>query len=135
MTTVIQTSHDINEIFDNLLLAEEIAEQSGYEEGYSAGKKQSLKGYHLGYHRGSELAAKLGYYSGIAEHCLNSSIHPAKVTEQAKKLLEAIEQFPITNDETVDIIKNSEDIKFKFIKLCSLAKIDSTYPEADKLEF
>ncbi|XP_015108395.1 protein LTO1 homolog [Diachasma alloeum] len=135
MTTVIRTTYDINEIFENLLLAEEIAEQSGYEEGYNAGKNQSLKGYHLGYHRGSELAAKLGYYSGIAEHCLKSSIHLPKVIEQAKKLLEAIQQFPTSNDETVDIIKNSEEIKFKFIKLCSLAKIDSTYSEADKLDF
>ncbi|XP_011313341.1 protein ORAOV1 homolog [Fopius arisanus] len=135
MTTAISTGHDINEIFENLLLSEEIAEQSGFQEGYNDGKNQSLKGYHLGYHRGSELAAKLGYYSGIAQHCLNSSIYLPKVTEHAKKLLEAIELFPLTNDETVDIINKSEEIKFKFIKLCSLAKIDSTYPEADKLDF
>lgn len=135
MTTASHSTDDINEIFENLLLAEEIAEQSGYEEGYSTGKSQSLKGYHLGYHRGSELAARLGYYSGIAEHCLNSGTYSQKITVYAKKLIEAIQEFPKTNDETVDIIKISEDIKFKFIRLCSLAKIDSAYPEADKLEF
>ncbi|XP_057322278.1 uncharacterized protein LOC130665747 [Microplitis mediator] len=126
---------DVNEVFENLLLAEDIAEKTGFEKGVEAGKSQLLKGYHLGYHRASVLAAQLGYYSGIVEYCLNEKSLSSKAIEQAKKLKDEIKQFPKTNDETFDIIKHSEDIKFKFTKLCSLAKINAAYPEAEKLDF
>ncbi|XP_074093585.1 uncharacterized protein LOC141523912 [Cotesia typhae] len=126
---------DVNEVFENLLLAEDIAEKSGFYEGVEAGKNQLLKGYHLGYHRASVLAAQLGYYSGVIEYCLHEKNFSAKVLGQAKKLKDEIRKFPKDNDETFDIEQGLENIKVKFTKLCSLAKINSAYPEAEKLDF
>ncbi|CAG5088266.1 Protein of unknown function [Cotesia congregata] len=118
-----------------LLLTEDIAEKSGFDEGVEAGKNQLLKGYHLGYHRASVLAAQLGYYSGVIEYCLHEKNFSPKVLEQAKKLKDEIRKFPKDNDETFDIVQGLENIKSKFTKLCSLAKINSAYPEAEKLDF
>ncbi|XP_043277444.1 protein LTO1 homolog isoform X2 [Venturia canescens] len=126
---------DINEAFERLLLAEEIAEEVGYNEGYEAGTKQIIKGYHLGYHRSSLLAARLGYYYGILQYCLNNNELSQKVKRQATNLQKDLENFPCDNDDSIDILTKVEDIKFKYKQLCSLAKIDSTYPEDDKLDY
>lgn len=127
--------NEINEVFDDILFGEELAEKSGFNEGFNAGKCQSIKGYHLGYHRASELSAKLGFYTIIIQHCLDKNIYSSKINQQAIKLNNEINNFPQHNDESIDIIQLSENIKFKFIRLCSLAKIDSSYPESDKLNF
>lgn len=127
---------DINKAFEDLLFAEEIAQKSSYEKGYKSGKEQLLKGYHLGYHRVGVIAAQLGYYSGVLEHYLqNNETDCEKTIIIAKKLLKDIHTFPDHQDDKLDILKAVEDIKCKYAKFCSLAKINSLYPEADKLEF
>ncbi|KAL0113686.1 hypothetical protein PUN28_012666 [Cardiocondyla obscurior] len=128
---------DVNKAFEDLLFAEEIAQKSGYEKGYESGKEQLLKGYHLGYHRASIIAAQLGYYSGVLEHYLQSNdVKCEKTMGLAKKLLEDIcSTLPNHQDDNLDILKAVEDIKFKYAKFCSLAKINPLYPETDKLEF
>lgn len=128
---------DINKTFEDLLFAEEVAQKTGYEKGYKSGKEQLLKGYHLGYHRVGIIAAQLGYYSGVLEHYLqNNDTECEKTIMIAKKLLKDIHNtFPDRQDDKLDILKAVEDIKCKYAKFCSLAKINSSYPEADTLEF
>lgn len=128
---------DVNKAFEDLLFAEEIAQKSGYEKGYENGKEQLLKGYHLGYHRASIIAAQLGYYSGVLEHYLqNNDGKYEKTIAIARKLLEDIRNtLPDHQDDNLNILKAVEDIKFKYAKFCSLAKINPLYPETDRLEF
>lgn len=127
---------DVNEEFTNLLFAEENAQHIGYTEGYEIGKKQLTDGFHLGYHRASLLAAQLGYYSGILEQYLNTNkCNSEKSIQIAQELLQDIYNFPKFNDKATDISKAIDNIKFKYAKFCSLAKICSLYPEADKLDF
>ncbi|XP_076166680.1 uncharacterized protein LOC143146349 [Ptiloglossa arizonensis] len=127
---------DVNKEFENLLFAEENAQNLGYEEGYEAGKKQLIKGYHLGYHRASLLGAQLGYYSGILEQYLSKNkTNSDKAVTIAKELLHNIYSFPRHNDDTLDILKLMDDIKFKYAKFCSLTKLCPLYPEMDKLDF
>lgn len=125
---------DINEAFENLLFAEDLAGKAAYEEGFAAGRNQMFEGYHLGYHRASSLAAQLGYYFGVLMHLKQSSNVP-KILEQVQRSIEDIEKFPVDNDDAVDIFDKFESIKLNFRKICSLAKLDATYPEANKLEF
>ncbi|XP_044005398.1 uncharacterized protein LOC122850302 [Aphidius gifuensis] len=122
---------DINDIFDNLLFGEELANKSGFEEGFNAGKCQSISGYHLGYHRASELSARLGFYSIVIKNCLDNSDNSSKINNQAIILDDLINKFPRDNTETIDIIKIFENIKLKFNRLCSLAKINISYSEFD----
>lgn len=130
---------DVNKAFEDLLFAEEIAQKSGYEKGYESGKTQLLKGYHLGYHRGSVIAAQLGYYSGVLDHYLQSNVNNTceRTVAIAKQLLAEIRGvFPEHQDDNLDILQAVENIKVKYAKFCSLAKIyPRSYPEAEKLEF
>lgn len=124
---------DVNKVFENLFLAEEVAEQSGYDQGYEIGKGRLFEGYHLGYHRASLFGAHLGYYSGTLHLFQNHKSE--KVVNIVKTLLDEIDRFPKHNDENTDIKAVFESIKSKYQKFCTLVKINSCYPEADKLEF
>lgn len=127
---------DVNQVFENLLFAEEQAQKSGYTDGYESGQNRLLKGYHLGYHRASLVAAQLGYYCGVIEQYLHSNKSTnEKVISLAKEILDNIHHFPKHNDDTTDILKTLENIKFKYVKFCSLAKLNPIYPETNKLEF
>ncbi|XP_066595593.1 uncharacterized protein [Prorops nasuta] len=127
---------DINKAFENLLFTEELAESAGYKEGYSAGKTQFLNGYHLGYHQASLLAAQLGYYHGILEQYLQTNRNDSeKITSLAENLLQDIKKFPRHNDDKVDTLNAMQDIKLKYAKFCSLAKINLLYSETKSLDF
>ena len=125
---------DVNTAFDNLLLAEDIAEKTGFEEGYKVGKNKLLEGYHLGYHRASVIAAQLGYYSGILGKSQSQNFSQ-KIALQKEKLVEDISNFPTSNDSSVEILKCFDDIKLNFHKFCSMTKMNFMYSEADKLDF
>lgn len=127
---------DINQQFEDLLLAEENAQCVGYDEGYEVGKGQLVNGFHLGYHRASLLGAQLGYYCGILEQYLSENKRSTeKGVCMATELLQEISSFPKFNDETVDVYKAIDNIKFKYAKFCSITKVYLLYPEANKLDF
>ncbi|XP_012339767.1 uncharacterized protein LOC105734965 [Apis florea] len=127
---------DINKKFEDLLFAEENAQYIGYKEGFEVGKKQLVNGFHFGYHKASLLGAQLGYYSGILEQYLSANkCNIEKGVWIAKELLQDIYNFPKYNDETIDISKTIDNIKFKYAKFCALTKIYAPYPETDKLDF
>ena len=125
---------DVNKAFENLLLAEDIAEKCGYEEGYKVGQNKSLQGYHLGYHRAAVVAAQLGYYKGILAKNRRKYLSP-KIQQQEQRLLEDIRNFPVYNNSSVEILNYFDNIKLNFNKFCSIAKIICTYSELDKLDF
>lgn len=133
--SIARESVDINEAFDDILFGEEIAEKTGFEEGYNVGKNFLLEPYHLGYHRGSQLASELGFYNGVLEYNLKANLFNGKVVELVEKLLTDIRNFPKKNSDSIDIIKLFEDIKLRYKRICSLAKISSVYPEMEKLDF
>ncbi|CAB0033002.1 unnamed protein product [Trichogramma brassicae] len=130
----INVSPDVNDVFSDLLMSENLAEDQAYEKGYEVGKNQMVDGYHLGYHGASSAAAELGYYYGvlifIRKNCNNS-----KVIESTNILMKRLENFPTDNNESVDIGTELETIGLNFKKICSLAKVDSRYPETNKTEF
>ncbi|XP_031842777.1 uncharacterized protein LOC116431458 [Nomia melanderi] len=127
---------DVNKEFENLLFAEENAQNEGYEEGYETGRQQLIKGFHLGYHRASVIGALLGYYCGVLEQYLSTDKSDSKkAVSVAKELLQSIYNFPRFNDETTDISNTVDNIKFKYAKFCSLTGTCALYPETDKLDF
>lgn len=126
---------DINELFDDILLTEEIQEEEGYSEGYSTGQKSgNTEGYHLGYHRGAELGAELGYYLAVAKTHFERT-KSDKILKNLTNLTNLINSFPKTNDPEIDIIQSAENIRALFKKVCALLKIDGKFPGADKLTF
>lgn len=125
---------DVNDAFESVFLAENLAEKKSYEEGLAIGKKQWFEAFHLGYHKGSQIASELGYFYGVAIFCQKNPTSE-KVSDLCAKLLEEIDEFPKENVENRDIVGELEKIRFRFKRLCSLAKIDYPNLEGGKLEF
>lgn len=131
---------DINDVFDDILFAEERVIDESYSEGFKLGVNQgNPEGYHLGYHRGAEFGAEIGYYIGIIEGFRNIHKNSSSGSDKISTLLEQLEQllnnFPRTNAEDVDILELADNIRSKFKKFCAVAKINAAYPESDSLSF
>lgn len=126
---------DINDVFDDILLTEETLTKQSYGDGFREGAAAgNPEGYHLGYHRGAEIGAEFGYYFGIAKVFAKTETSD-KITKALALLLQQIESFPKTNDETIDIFAVADQIRAQFKKVCALLKINGKYPEADLLNF
>ncbi|XP_051171074.1 uncharacterized protein LOC127287957 [Leptopilina boulardi] len=125
---------DVNNVFENLLMTENLAAESNYEEGYKKGKNNLLQGYHLGYHKTSSVATQLGFFKGelMKSHSQSTLL---KVDLQKENLLSNINNFSVYNNSSTEIIKSFENIKFNFNKFCSMTKSNLASFEEDKLNF
>ena len=129
---------DINLAFDSILQTEERISAEGYRQGFEYGRAAGTnESYHLGYHRGSEIGAELGFYAGVAEAWL--SLGPDAISEKARRhlhlLLEQLNNYPKTNVDSVDILALADNIRSSYRRVCSLLKINASYPESSKLSF
>ncbi|KAG5880586.1 hypothetical protein JTB14_002395 [Gonioctena quinquepunctata] len=131
---------DINDVFSDILLSEEIAIDQAYEEGFSLGLQQeNPEGYHLGYHRGAELGAEIGYYTGITEKYLQyygaSDSGQEKIITSLKNLKKLLDTFPRQNIKDIDILELINVIRAKYKKICTQMKLDAQYSERNSLSF
>ncbi|GJQ86230.1 hypothetical protein Trydic_g8930 [Trypoxylus dichotomus] len=130
---------DINDVFSDILLAEDKVFEESYKEGYTkATTEGNIEGYHLGYHRGAELGAELGYYLSIAEDYFNESDekpYSEKIKNNLSTIIKSINEFPKENVDDVDIFAEIDKIRSLFKKACALLKIDAHFSEIDKLSF
>ncbi|XP_059623031.1 protein LTO1 homolog [Phlebotomus argentipes] len=126
---------DINDVFDNIALAEDKLTQQGYEEGFAKGAAAgNTEAYHLGYHRGAEFGAELGYYTAVEE--ISRSDCKGQKSEHALDVLrEMLEKFPKSNDATVDFVEEMLKIRAQFRKVCVLLKIKNAFSTESKLSF
>lgn len=135
MTTI--ENRDINDVFEDILLAEENSSHQGYQEGFDKGVNAgNSEGYHLGYHRGAELGSELGFYYGVVETflCEKSKLSEKQVLN-LEILKKSIEEFPRSNDENIDILHLASEIRRNYKKVCSLLKKQIKYPFGDELTF
>lgn len=131
---------DINDVFNDLLFAEEHLIQEGFKEGYSkSSAEENIDAYHLGYHRGAELGSEVGFYSGFVDECLrfykNQLPEPTKTVKNLLALQNLIEVFPCENVEDVDILALLDNIRAQFKKICAILKITAKYLEIDHYSF
>uniref|UniRef100_A0A8D8FGH8 Oral cancer-overexpressed protein 1 homolog n=1 Tax=Culex pipiens TaxID=7175 RepID=A0A8D8FGH8_CULPI len=147
MTNEPSTSHqssasvddvDINDVFDNLLLAEEHLAEAGYQRGLAQGVREgNVDAYHFGYHRGAEVGAELGFYYGVIcgqEGALKEG-GSSKGESLLKELKREIEEFPKFNDLEADIVEGLVKLRAKYKKLCALLKISAKYARPNELSF
>lgn len=134
--TDLAEERDINDIFDDIVLTEERINDKAYEEGFLDGAKSgNTEGYHLGYHRGAELGAELGFYQGLLSEHLRSDSVTERQKSAIEKVVNAIAEFPRTNDENVDILALADNIRAQCRKVCATLKINGKFPETDQLSF
>lgn len=125
---------DVNNVFEKLLMSEDLSARIDYKKGYKVGKRNLLQGYHLGYHKTCSVATQLGYYKGELLKIPSRSAL-LKVDLQKKNLLSNIYNFPAFNDSSNEIEKSFDNIKFNFNKFCSMTKSDVGSTEKNKLDF
>lgn len=136
-----EQNKDINDIFEDILFAEENIVEESFQDGFQAGiKQENVEAYHLGYHRGAEIGAELGYYSSFIEYYQNSikerSVDkPEKVLKTLVTLQALIGNFPQDNDENTDLKESLNEIRVKFKLFCSLLKINGNFSEREDLTF
>lgn len=130
--------NDVNSAFDDIFLTEDRLSAVSFEDGFESGRKKGAEeGFHLGYHRGAELGAELGFYSGVVEAwlSLDSKVTSEKARQSLHKLQLLLKNFPRTNTDSIDILASFDKIRVSYKKVCSLLKMNSSYPEATKLSF
>lgn len=104
-----------------------------YQEGFDKGQQEgNSEAYHLGYHRGAEIGAELGFYLGVLESLVTTN---EKVVGLINKAKEAIEKFPKTNDENVDLFGDLGNIRTQFKKITSILKVKVQFNEKEQLTF
>lgn len=127
---------DINEVFEDLLFAEERFIEEAYKEGLLQGKvKDNVEGFHLGYHRGAEIGAEIGFYHSVTNYYLDNDSVSDKAKVVLTSLKKLIEDFPKNNVDDVDIVELLAKIQLLYKKACALLKITLSYPERDNLSF
>ncbi|XP_034245195.1 protein LTO1 homolog [Thrips palmi] len=133
-----KAENDVNSAFDDIFRTESRLSSAAFEDGFESGRlKGAEEGFHLGYHRGAELGAELGFYSGVVEAWLSleSNVTSERALQSLRKLQQLLKNFPRTNVDNVDIMASFDEIRVSYRKVCSLLKMNSSYPEASKLSF
>ncbi|KAK6635702.1 hypothetical protein RUM44_000956 [Polyplax serrata] len=132
---------DINDAFDNIVLAEERISNEGFEEGLLQGKQQGkIDGYHMGYHRGLQMGMEIGFYKGVIK-VLKTNLQNLQLKDQEKsfgllkKIEDLVEQFPDDNSEDVDIMGLKSEIQVHYKKLVSHLKLRLSFPVTENLSF
>ncbi|XP_055623915.1 protein LTO1 homolog [Toxorhynchites rutilus septentrionalis] len=128
---------DINDVFEDLFLAEEKLSEESYQRGVAAGVLEgNVDAYHFGYHRGAEIGAELGFYYGvICAQESNLEEPKTKAENLLREIKQQIEEFPITNDLEVDLLDKLLKLRNQYKKLCVLLKISAKYPKPNELSF
>lgn len=104
--------------------------QEGFEKGIERGNSEA---YHLGYHRGAEIGAEIGSISANIEKLPQSSNE--KVANLLQNLKTSIDNFPKTNDESVNLHDSLDSIKIQYKKLMSLMKIKISSSNKKEISF
>ncbi|XP_013112271.2 uncharacterized protein LOC106090581 [Stomoxys calcitrans] len=107
-----EIERDINDLFDDITLAEDRLVEASYNEGFAAGCQQGNKeGYRLGYAQGLQLGEELGEIFGRVVALQQQPKHTDRVKRCLEHLRTAIVAFPKENDPEADIIGAVETIR------------------------
>ncbi|XP_005188725.1 uncharacterized protein LOC101898734 [Musca domestica] len=128
---------DINDLFDDITLAENHLVEASYKEGFAIGCQEGNdEGYRLGYAQGIQLGEELAEIFGRVVALQQQETHTERVKRCLEQLRTSIESFPRDNDPEADIIGAVENIRIlnkKLLVLTGRAK-GSTSTEAGKAE-
>ncbi|XP_015927903.1 protein LTO1 homolog [Parasteatoda tepidariorum] len=146
-----ERERDINEVFDDITLAENRYQKIGFTRGFSLGEETGYKeGYALGLQRGAQIASEIGFYKGfaIAWMIVLEGEETAKLRKinALKSLQEMTENFPHTNIQDDESVNKLIKIRAKFKQVISLLNVETEYvtemkpstqtqPRPDELSF
>ncbi|XP_058119523.1 protein LTO1 homolog [Anopheles ziemanni] len=130
---------DINDVFEDIFLAEERVIEESFHQGLEDGRQEeSVKeAQDYGFKKGSEIGRELGFYFTIVTDV--ASQQEIATNEKAHtilaELIDAIEKFPRVNEPTVDLFHCLQQIRNKYRRLCALLKLPYRFAETNVLSF
>jgi len=125
---------DNTDIFDSVVMGEEIFQQKGYEEGVLQGEQNGYNdGFQLGLQQGKQIGAELGFYQGFAEMWLESAEDTGiRTTQVLSSLVEMIKEFPTNEPENQSLQDRLGKIRAKFKQATALLHINVGTSKEDK---
>ncbi|XP_072321208.1 protein LTO1 homolog [Eucyclogobius newberryi] len=121
------------QLFDSIVMAEEIFHGEGYKEGYERGAHRGLQeGRRHGAMHGARLCAEVSFYHGFAVmwKCLLQNNKDPRSRKRAKALevlLCLLENSPLDDPHSERIKEDMDKLRAKFRQVCSMLNVPADF--------
>ncbi|XP_054594430.2 protein LTO1 homolog isoform X1 [Nothobranchius furzeri] len=123
------------DLFDNILLADERFRGEGFRDGFERGTRRGLQdGRRHGTSHGARLSSEISFYHGFAItwKCLlhhNTDERSRKRVKALESLLAVIQTVPLADPQSVELQDGTEKLRSKFRQVCSLLNVPMDFKE------
>ncbi|KAL6112646.1 lto1 [Pungitius sinensis] len=123
------------DLFDNILLADERFRGEGYQEGFHRGSRRGLQeGRRHGASHGAKLSTEISFYYGFAVtwRCLlrqSADVRSRKRVKALEALLALIHTSPHDDPQSAHLQEHTEKLRAKFRQVCSMLSVPTDFSD------
>ncbi|XP_029987106.1 protein LTO1 homolog [Sphaeramia orbicularis] len=121
------------DLFDNILMADEKFRGEGFREGYERGTRRGFQnGRRHGASHGAKLSTEVSFYYGFATtwNCLlhnNTDPKSRKRVKALETLLDLIQNCPLDDPQSTKLQDDMEKLRSKFRQICSMLNVPTDF--------
>ncbi|KAK9543243.1 hypothetical protein VZT92_001035 [Zoarces viviparus] len=121
------------DLFDDILLADERFRGEGYLEGFERGTRRGLQdGRRHGASHGAKLSTEVSFYYGftITWRCLlqqNTDVRARKRMKALEALLGLVQSCPHDDPQSAQLQEHMERVRAKFRQVCSMLSVPTDF--------